>query len=254
MFSRWFLLLFVTGFVAVPATVFAAPQERPDDASAATVQTQTAKQFGDSELREFIAEQKRQTKNSMILQLQLSESFLIDELGLVDGQMDRIKEEQARLATLTQELADKLKKQRATTTDPDEIDKFKREYLEEFSKTVDEYLVGLQRDVLLPHQNKKFETICQQSLLGQLRHATAGRATWARVVAEYFQLAPEDLERMSKALEKASQKLTEIKDEARENAVRQVVRALPEKKRLLLEQWALGDIETMARLLKIAEN
>jgi hypothetical protein len=254
MFNGWKLIFSATCFLFLPAAALAALQELPANVSAAAVQTHPTKQFSDSELLAFIAEQKRQNANSMIMQLQSPESFLVDELGLVAGQIDQIKEEHARLVVLTQKLADKFNEQRKTTTDSAKIDELKTEYREELSKTFDEYLVELQREVFLPHQNKKFDIICRQSLVSQLRNATAGKATWERVVTEYVQLAPEDLDRLSKAVEKASQELAEIDSEARHNAVRQAVRALPEKKRLLLEQWALGDIETMARLLKIAEN
>ncbi len=254
MINRRNVFLSAMCFFVLPGTLLAAPQEKAVRVSEATVHALPVKQISDSELQAIFAEQERQVRTSLTMQLNYSESFLIDELALVDGQLDQIKEEHARVAVLTQKLADTLKEKRATTTDSAKIERFKTEYMEELTKIYDEYLVNLQRDIFLPHQRKRFDTICRQSMVSKLQHATAGKATWERVLAECFKLTSDEMDKLKKTVEKAWAELAVADKEARKNAVKQVVRALPENKRLLLEEWALGDVETMASLLKITEN
>lgn len=253
MINRRNVFLSAMCFFVLPGTLLAAPQEKTARVSEATVQAPPVKQLSDSELSAFIAEQERQARNTVILTL-LNSPDLIDDLAVVAGQLEQIKEENARFAVVTQKLRNTLQEKQTTTTDSAILEKFKNEYLEEFRKASDEYLKNVNRDVFLPHQRKRIDAICSQMSVSQMQHATAGKATWDRVLAEYFKLTSDEVDKLKKAVEKAWAELAEADKEARKNAVKQVVRTLPENKRLLLEEWALGDVETMASLLKITEN
>ncbi len=249
------VLLLAMCILIFPGTLFAAPQERGVEVSEDTARAQPvkqSKQLSDSELSALVAEQELQARNSVILAL-LNSPDMIDDLA-VAGQLDQIKQEQSRFKVVTQKLRDTLQEKQATTTDSAMLDKFKHEYLEEFREASDEYLTNVNRDVFLPHQRKRVDAICRQMLVSQLQTFTAGKANWDRVLAKYFKLTSDEMDRLSMAVEKAWKELTEFEKDARKNAVKQAVRVLPEKKRQLLEELSLGDIETMARLLQITEN
>lgn len=263
MINGWIVFFIAMFVLAVPGTLIASTQEEePRYLSEETIRLsdelaknppKPKKQLSDSELSELIEEAELQAKASLIQDFEHYKK-LIDTLSIVDAQIEQTKELRADLEVEVQELENSAKEIIAANPDPAILKKHYREFLAEIRKTVDECFAKVKKDVLLPHQQASFDAIYTQHLLSSLQSSTAGRASWSRVLGKFLKLTPQEMAQLKEATEKASQELAETKQNASQNAAKQVVAALPEQKRSFVVELGYDNLEALAWLLKIAKN
>jgi hypothetical protein len=81
-----------------------------------------------------------------------------------------------------------------------------------------------------------------------------GKASWDRILAVYLKLTSKEIEQLTDSVDQVWKAVQKFDQEAQEKAVKQIAAVLPRKKRLYLEELAMGNFGTMARLLNIVED
>lgn len=220
-------------------------QNRQDDTVAGV-------QLADLELYELVESKVRALQVSWTLALDSSE-LLIKQLDISEGQLDQLKKAKAEFSDKVAKLRSELEKQRASTIVSSKLEVFKAEYLADLQNLSEEYLAAVGQDILLRHQRATFELDSRRNLVNQLQ-SLKGKASWDRILAVYLKLTSKEIEQLTDSVDQVWKAVQKFDQEAQEKAVKQIAAVLPRKKRLYLEELAMGNFGTMARLLNIVED
>lgn len=207
------------------------------------------KQLTDVELDSLISEAELEVKAELIMEFE-NVRQLVENLSIVDVQITQMQELRTELESTVQKWENRWAEIAVANTDSEFVKELRREHLAEIQNLVDDCFAKAKKDVLLSHQQKRFDAIYTQHILLSLQTRTAGRATWERVLGKYLKLTPREIDQLKEATEKASQELLETQEEARKGAANQVIAVLPESKRPFFVELGYDNVESLSWLLR----